>query len=275
MSAARAPKESTTRRYDANYGNFQRELYAEIRKEAYGEDIGQNSWLTASEHDEFLQWMDLSPETRLLDVACGAGGPALRTAAKCGCLVTGIDLHEQAIAAANSLAAERNLERRARFRMANAGEPLPFPDASFDAITCIDAINHIPDRRNTLLEWARLLKAGGELLFTDPTTMTGPLTADEIKIRSMSGFYLFVPEGFDERLLGECGFRLLKRENVTRNMAELAERRWKARETRKSALEEIEGKQGFAEQQEFLAIAAKIANENRLSRFAFLAEKNS
>ncbi|HLK05400.1 MAG TPA: class I SAM-dependent methyltransferase [Candidatus Acidoferrum sp.] len=275
MSAARAQKESTTRRYDANYGNFQRELYAEIRKEAYGEDIGQNSWLTASEHDEFLQWMDLSPETRLLDVACGAGGPALRTAAKCGCLVTGIDLHEQAIAAANSLAAERNLEQRAQFRMANAGEPLPFPDASFDAITCIDAINHIPDRRNTLLEWARLLKAGGELLFTDPTTMTGPLTADEIKIRSMSGFYLFVPEGFDERFLGECGFRLLKRENVTRNMAELAERRWKAREARKSALEEIEGKQGFAEQQEFLAIAAKIANENRLSRFAFLAEKNS
>jgi hypothetical protein len=36
------------RHYDANYGNFQSELYAEIRREAFGEDIGQNSWLTAS-----------------------------------------------------------------------------------------------------------------------------------------------------------------------------------------------------------------------------------
>ena len=35
--------------YDANYGNFQTELYTEIRREAFGEDIGQNSWLTARE----------------------------------------------------------------------------------------------------------------------------------------------------------------------------------------------------------------------------------
>jgi hypothetical protein len=33
--------------YNANYGNFQTELYAQIRREAFGEDIGQNSWLTS------------------------------------------------------------------------------------------------------------------------------------------------------------------------------------------------------------------------------------
>jgi hypothetical protein len=33
----------------ANYGNFQTELYAQIRHEAFGEDIGQNSWLTSEE----------------------------------------------------------------------------------------------------------------------------------------------------------------------------------------------------------------------------------
>ena len=43
-SASRSP----TARYDANYGEFQTELYAEIRREAFGEDIGQNSWLTSS-----------------------------------------------------------------------------------------------------------------------------------------------------------------------------------------------------------------------------------
>ena len=69
---------SPTGRYDANYGNFQTELYAEIRREAFGEDIGQNSWLTSDEQDKFLEWLNLNPEKILLDVACGAGGPALR-----------------------------------------------------------------------------------------------------------------------------------------------------------------------------------------------------
>lgn len=275
LSTSENEKRSPTRRYDANYGNFQTELYEEIRKEAYGEDIGQNSWLTAAEHDKFLEWLALSGERQLLDIACGAGGPALRTAAISGCSVTGIDIHEQAIAAAKALAKERNLENRAIFRVANAGEEIAFPDGSFDAITCIDAINHIPDRRNTMGEWARLLKTNGKLLFTDPITVTGPLSNTEIRIRSLSGFYLFVPEGFDEQLLDECGLHLLKRENVTRNMAEIAERRWAAREARKKALESIEGKDGFGEQQEFLATAAKLAKENRLSRFAYLAKKRS
>jgi hypothetical protein len=66
--------------YKSNYGNFQSELYTQIRREAFGKDIGQNSWLTADEHDRFLQWLDLSSDAKLLDVACGAGGPALNSA---------------------------------------------------------------------------------------------------------------------------------------------------------------------------------------------------
>ena len=47
-------------------GNFQTELYEQIRREAFGEDIGQNSWLTANEQDRFLSWLDLSPGKALL-----------------------------------------------------------------------------------------------------------------------------------------------------------------------------------------------------------------
>src|ERR1700688_3818148 len=124
--------------YDANYGNFQTELYAQIRHEAFGEDIGQNSWLTSNEQDSFLKWLDLSPGKTLLDVACGAGGPALRIAATTGCSCVGIDVHEQAVTTARSLAVQRGLAERAEFRSTDADRPLPFPDASFDAITCID-----------------------------------------------------------------------------------------------------------------------------------------
>src|SRR5512138_3215911 len=120
--------------YNANYGNFETALYTEIRQEAFGEDIGQNSWLTAGEQDKFIEWLQLSPGQTLLDVACGAGGPALRIAAKTGCSVVGVDVHRSAIDAAVSLARERGLENRAHFRIADAGGELPFSDAEFDAI---------------------------------------------------------------------------------------------------------------------------------------------
>jgi len=259
--------------YDVNYGNFRTELYEQIRREAYGEDIGQNSWLTTDEQDRFIAWLDLTPGKTLLDVACGAGGPALRIAGKSGCSVAGIDVHEEAIATACALAAQRGLSRPAAFHIADAAQPLPFPDASFDAITCIDAINHLPDRPAVVREWTRLLKPGGRLLFTDPITVTGPLTNAEIALRSSAGFYLFVPCKYDEEIIAQCGLRLVVAENVTRNMAEIAARRRAARASRSSALLTIEGDQAYEQQQEFLAMAARTAGEGRLSRFVYVAEK--
>src|SRR6516165_4477670 len=117
--------------YQANYANFQSELYAQIREEAFGEDIGQNSWLTSDEQDRFLQWLDLLAGKTLLDVACGAGGPALRIAASTGCSVIGVDVHEQAVTTANSLAVQRGLTQRAEFRSIDASGSLPFSDARF------------------------------------------------------------------------------------------------------------------------------------------------
>jgi cyclopropane fatty-acyl-phospholipid synthase-like methyltransferase len=261
--------------YNANYGNFQTELYAEIRREAFGEDIGQNSWLTSDEQDRFLEWLDLSPGKTLLDIACGAGGPALRIAATTGCSVVGIDVHEHAVTTASSLAAQRGLAERAEFRCTDATGPLPFPDASFDAITCIDAINHFPERPPVLAAWARLLKPSGKLLFTDPITVTGPLTNAEIAVRSSAGFYLFVPNGYDECRIGECGLQLLVREDVTANMAKVAEARRAARASRSTALREIEGDPAYDNQQEFLAVAARVAREGRLSRFVYVSKKLS
>jgi cyclopropane fatty-acyl-phospholipid synthase-like methyltransferase len=264
-----------TSHYNANYGNFQTELYAQIRLEAFGEDIGQNSWLTSEEQDIFLEWLGLSPEKTLLDVACGAGGPALRIAATTGCSVVGLDVHEQAVTTASLLAAQRGLAARAEFRSIDATGPLPFSDASFDAITCIDAINHFSDRPHIVAEWARVLKGGGRLLFTDPITLTGPLTNAEVAVRSSAGLYLFVPYGYDEGVIAQCGLRLLVCKDVTANMAKVAEARRAARASRSAALREIEGDQAYEGQQEFLAVAARVAREGRLSRFVYVSKKLS
>lgn len=273
MGKSNAPQ--TTGHYQANYGNFQSDLYARIRQEAFGEDIGQNSWQTAEEQDRFVKWLDLSQGKRLLDVACGAGGPALRIAATSGCSVIGIDVHEDAVRVARLLADQRGLAAHAEFQLTDANQPLRFPDASFEAITCIDAINHFNDRPRIVAEWARVLKPGGRLLFTDPLTLTGPLTNGEIAARSLAGFYLFVPHGYDERVVRQCGLQLLVCKDVTANMATVAEARHAARSSRDAALREIEGDQAYEAQQEFLAVAARVAREGSLSRFVYVAKKLS
>lgn len=265
---------AASRHYDANYGNFETDLYAKIRRDAFGEDIGQSSWLTADEQDKFIGWLNLAPGKTLLDIACGSGGPALRIAERTGCAIAGVDVHDQAIATANSLAAQCGVSDRAQFEVADATAALRFPDASFDAIISIDAINHLPDRPRVIADWSRLLKPGGRMLFTDPITVTGPLTADEIAIRSSIGFFLFVPRGYDESVISQSGLHLLACEDVTTNMAEIAARRRAARASREGALREIEGDQTYEGQQEFFAVASRIAGEGRLSRFVYVAEKS-
>ena len=45
---------------------------------------------------------------------------------------------------------------------------IPQPDASFDAILCIEVLEHLPEPLGALKEFSRLLKAGGQLLVTAP-----------------------------------------------------------------------------------------------------------
>lgn len=271
---AKSKSSTAAGHYNANYGNFQTELYSAIRQEAFGQDIGQNSWLTADEQDRFLAWLDLSPGKTLLDIACGAGGPALRIAAITGCSVVGIDIHADAIVAANALTTERGLNDQAKFQAGDATGVLPFSDSSFDAITCIDAVNHLPDRPRILAQLSRLLKPKGRLLFTDPITLTGPITNEEVAIRSAAGFYVFVPPSYDHRVIEQSGLKLLVCEDVSANMGKVAEARRAARERRSVQLREIEGSDAYERQQEFLTVTARLAKEGRMSRFVYVSEKS-
>ena len=259
--------------YGANYGHFGSDVYAEIRREAFGEEIGQNSWLTRGELEGFAARLQLQASSRLLDIACGSGGPTLHLTRLTGCDSVGVDRHEEGIANANRAAHEADLQLRARFVVADAAKPLQFDDASFDAILCVDAVNHLPDRPRVFTDWARLLRPGGRLLFTDPITVTGPLSGEEIAIRASSRFFLFVPPGEDERLLAEAGLRVLAVEDATDAMAEVAARWGAARARRADVVRQLEGDATYEGQQRFLATAATLARERRLSRLVYVADK--
>jgi SAM-dependent methyltransferase len=257
--------------YDNTYGKFGEQALADIRRETYGEDIGQNSWLTAEESDTFHGWLGLGPGARVLEVASGSGGPALFLARKHGCRITGVDVNPEAVKAA--IVAARAAGADTAFESADADRPLRFEPASFDAVICVDAINHFRDRLAVLREWTRLLKTGGRVLFTDPVVVTGPVSNEELAARSTIGFFLYVPPGVTEAFIREAGLTLLRREDVTANM-ELTAGRWLvARQRRRADVAQLEGERRFEGLQAFLAMVHRLARERRLSRYAFVAEK--
>ena len=203
--------EHRVERFYDTYKNYADELYKEIREDTYGEDIGQTSWLTADEYRKFFNLLKLSPDQKVLEVATGSGGPAIFMVKETGCRLVGIDINENGIENAKKIAAENGIASKIELFLADASEKLPFPDASFDAIVSIDSINHFKNRDKVFLEFKRVLKNGGRLLFTDAVVITGILTSEEIAIRSSLGFFLFVPKGENERLLKEAGFKEISR----------------------------------------------------------------
>jgi len=259
--------------YRAHYRVFAAGVYEEVRRAAFGEDIGQNSWLTVDELDRFLSRLNLGSSTRLLDVGCGWGGPTLHVARQTGCHVVGVELSVEAVAEATRLARETGLETGSSFLQADASQPLPFQDGTFDALICIDVINHLRDRAGVLGDWARMLRPGGRLLFTDPVVITGILDSEELAIRTSIGYFLFVPPGENERLLAAAaGLTVIDVEDTTDHLAEIARRRHDARAERAEALREIEGDAAFDGRQRFFDLVATLARDRRLSRFVYTAE---
>src|SRR5882757_9201943 len=105
-----------------------------------------------------LDRLPLAPAARLLDAGCGSGR-TLDELARYG-RVSGIDLSAEAVAAAR----ERGHDD---VRVARV-EELPFADATFDVVTCLDVIEHTPDDGATLAELRRVTRPGGLLLVTVP-----------------------------------------------------------------------------------------------------------
>jgi cyclopropane fatty-acyl-phospholipid synthase-like methyltransferase len=256
------------------YSDFEQDVPAQVRRETYGEDIGQFSWITADELRGFFRLLDIGEGSEVLDVACGSGGPAIFMAQTTGCRVTGIDINESGISTARQMAASRGVGERARFEHVDAGQPLPFAEGSFDAIVCIDAMNHLWDRAEVMSEWHRVLRPGGRFLFTDAVIVTGMLLRDEIMARSSSmGQFIFTPPGVHDRFIREAGFTDLQVDDVTATIAQVARNWHDARERHRDDLLQMETQADFDSLQRMLWAAHTLSSEGRLSRLAYGARK--
>jgi len=146
-------------------------------------------------------------------------------------------------------------------------------EGSCDAILCIDRIAHVRDRGEMLIAWARALKPGGRVLYTDPAIVGGLITSDEIAARSGGGLLVLAPQGENEGLIEAAGLWLLRADDATEALALSASTRLRERAGREAELVQSEGRERFDVQQRCLQATSRMASERRLARIAFLAKK--
>ena len=109
----------------------------------------------------------LSKDSKVIDVGAGFGGSARYLAKTYGCEIVALNLSE----AENERDRQKNKEQGLDHLVTvvdGAFEDLPYDNETFDIVWCQDSFLHSADRGKVIEEVARVLKPGGEFIFTDP-----------------------------------------------------------------------------------------------------------
>jgi 2-polyprenyl-6-hydroxyphenyl methylase/3-demethylubiquinone-9 3-methyltransferase len=113
-----------------------------------------------------LGWIDrLAPLAgkRVLDVGCG-GGILAEAMARLGASVTGIDLSEKPLRVAQLHLLETGVA--VSYQEVSAEDLARSQPESFDVVTCMELLEHVPDPASTISACARLVKPGGRVFFS-------------------------------------------------------------------------------------------------------------
>ena len=108
----------------------------------------------------------VGPGSKVLDVGCGTGNPAIYLALNRGCFVTGISTSSVGIGRAKARAADQGAGDKASFVVAD-GADNGFPDDSFDCVWVMESSHLIALKDALIKECARVLRAGGAIVLCD------------------------------------------------------------------------------------------------------------
>jgi sarcosine/dimethylglycine N-methyltransferase len=109
----------------------------------------------------------LDEDTRVIDIGAGYGGAARYMAKNYGCEVVALNLSEVENERNRQKTKEQGLDDLIDV-VDGSFDDIPYEDGSFDVVWCQDSILHSDNREKVIEEVARVLKDGGEFVFTDP-----------------------------------------------------------------------------------------------------------
>ena len=119
-----------------------------------------------------FEWLELSSKDKYLDIGVGGSGYTIIETSRKGIFSVGIDVSFEGIKKAKYFAeVELKDTKLYNFIVANA-EHLPFKNETFDKISAISVLEHIPNDELTIKEIARILKPNGKVFITVPNAYT-------------------------------------------------------------------------------------------------------
>ncbi|MGE5837672.1 MAG: class I SAM-dependent methyltransferase [Acidobacteriota bacterium] len=266
---------SRTTDYESFYQTFDSPLMQQVRREAYGEDIGQHSWTSAGELRADVARLRLSSSSRVIDLGCGPCGPLTFVIAAAGCRGTGVDASACALRAGRARASARRVEQQLSVAQADLNASLPFSAGCFDAAMSFDVVLHLPDRLKLFREVARLLQPGGRFLFTDAGVLTGVVSSEDVRRRSVHGESFFVAPGWNDRLLAAADLGVIETEDRTGRVLTNASGRLAAMLAHRGELEQQSSPAEFERYKSYLDTVLAMSRTGGLSRVMYLAEKPS
>lgn len=132
----------------------------------------------------FIMQQIRTPRAKILDVGCG-GGILAEALARAGARVTGIDLSRPTLEAARRHAGAQGL--RIDYRCSSAEHVATEAAGGFDAVTCMEMLEHVPRPADVVGACARILKPGGRAFFSTinrtPKAFLAAIVAGEYLLR--------------------------------------------------------------------------------------------
>lgn len=115
---------------------------------------------------ELADRLPIKAGQHILDIGCGLGGPARYIAKRFQCKVSGLDITEPFVEAANKLTALLRMEATVKLELGD-GQLLPYPDSHFDGAYTQHVTMNVADRPKFFAEAYRVLKPGAFFALTE------------------------------------------------------------------------------------------------------------
>ncbi|MGW2248853.1 SAM-dependent methyltransferase [Kitasatospora sp. NPDC001660] len=145
-----------------------------------------------------------SPGITVLDLGSGYGGPTRFLAGNFGCRVVALNISESQNERHRRTNAERGLDGLIEV-VTGSFQDIPFPDGHFDVVWSQEAFCHSPDRDRLLSEAARVLRADGDLVFTDVMAADGVAPESLREVVARLQVESLATPGYYEKRLPEVG----------------------------------------------------------------------
>jgi cyclopropane fatty-acyl-phospholipid synthase-like methyltransferase len=226
---------------------------------------------TGAIHDAAL-FLGLGPDSRVLDVGAGVGGPARYLAHTTGCHVTALELQPELHEVGADLTRRCGLQDRIAHLCGDA-LTRELPAASFDAIVSFLAILHVSDRSALFRRFAQALRAGGQCYIEDLCQRAPFATADLADLRTVVyGITVTTIEDYATDLRA-AGFVDVVPTDLTNDWAPFAAERLAAWRQHRAAYTAVHGDGAWLAQERFYAVIDRLYRSGSLGGVRLTARR--